>query len=84
LADLKFAKLYGTGLISADLSEAKLNGAKLTGADLSGARLDGAEMEGAKLNFAYLKGALGMTLEELEKQVKSLQNATMPDSSKHS
>jgi hypothetical protein len=41
-------------------------------------------MDGAKLNFAYLKGALGITLEELEKKVKSLQNATMPDGSKHS
>ena len=79
-----YIRLYGTRLIGADLSEAKLDGAKLVGADLSEAKLDGAELDGAKLSYAYLKGAIGITLEELEKKAKSLQDATMPDGSKHS
>src|SRR5437588_6552626 len=67
-----------------DLRRARLVIADLSHADLSEARLDGAELDGAKLNYAYLKGALGITLEELEKKAKSLQDATMPDGSKHS
>jgi hypothetical protein len=45
--------------------------------------LSGANLRGANLRGAYLKDAQYITSEELEKQAKSLQDATMPDGKIH-
>ncbi len=52
-------------------------------ADLRGAKLLDADLSGANLSKANLKDATGITIEALEKRVKSLQGATMPDGSIH-
>ncbi len=70
-------------LSDADLSRALLSGADLSGTDLSGAILSRADLSDADLSNANLKDATGITTEELEKQAKSLQDATMPDGSIH-
>jgi len=82
-ADLSGADLHGADLDRADLSEADLSNADLHGANLDEAILRGADLHGAILNEANLQGATGITAEELEKQAKSIQDATMPDGSKH-
>ncbi len=82
-ADLNGAFLNGAFLNGANLSGADLNGAFLNGANLSGADLHGAFLHGANLSGANLKGTTGITLEELEKDAKSLQGTTMPDGSVH-
>ena len=65
--------LYDSGLIDRDNLVISLSTANLSGADLSGANLSGAHLGGAK----------GVTTEELERQAKSLNGATMPDGSMH-
>ena len=97
-ADLSSAQLPEANLISADLSGANLNGADLSGArlvyaDLSGARLIYADLRDADLRDADLRDAdlrdadlsraHGITSEDLEKQSRSLEGATMPDGSTH-
>jgi hypothetical protein len=87
-ANLQKADLGEVVLKGADLRETKLQGANLYKADLSGANLSEAKLYGtrfydADLSNAYLKGAEGITGEELELQTKSLEGATMPDGSKH-
>ncbi len=87
-ANLQRTDLSSTNLQDADLSHANLHGARLFGADLQGARLfmadlQGAKLIGASLDGANLKDATGITIEELEKQAKSLEGATMPDGSIH-
>ena len=44
----------------------------------------GVDLTNADLGGADLRGVIGITIEELEKQAKSLKDATMPDGSKHS
>ena len=78
IVDLQEANLSG-----ANLSGANLSRANLSGANLSGARLSEADLSNTHLNAANLKGAIGVTVEELEKQAASLKGATMPDGSKH-
>ena len=70
--------LYGASLYGADLREANL-----TGADLGWTGLTGADLREADLTDADLRHAVGITNEELEQQAKSLENATMPDGTKH-
>jgi uncharacterized protein YjbI with pentapeptide repeats len=97
-ANLLDADLHGAILCEVDMHEidfrgANLHRANLSGSDfrktnlrrvnLDGANLDGVELSGAALNGANLKDAIGITLEELEKQAKSLKGATMPDGSIH-
>jgi uncharacterized protein YjbI with pentapeptide repeats len=77
-ADLSEADLSEAKLNEADLSEAKLIRSNLERADLSEAELSRANLRGANL-----KDATGITIEELEKQAKSLKGATMPDGSIH-
>jgi Pentapeptide repeats (8 copies) len=67
------------GLSDANLNEADLNGALLSDAELSGAKLSDADLSGAYLRDANLRGAKEVTYEILERQVKSLKGATMPD-----
>jgi Pentapeptide repeats (8 copies) len=82
-ADLRHADLHQAALYELDLSGADLSEADLSGANLSGAPISGANLSGANLSGAELKGTFGITIEELEKQTKLLQGATMPDGSKH-
>ncbi len=71
--------LFEARLIDKD----KNNIVNLSGANLSGAFLYNANLGRADLSQANLKGATGITIEELEKEAKTLQGATMPDGSKH-
>ncbi|SRR6266567_6550340 len=92
-ADLSFANLSKANLSKADLTAAwpggwkriytNLSKANLSGADLTNAGLTEANLTGADLSQANLKDAKGITIEELEKQAKSLKGAIMPDGSIH-
>jgi uncharacterized protein YjbI with pentapeptide repeats len=66
-----------------DLSDADLSGAELVAVDLREANLEGANLEDADLSEANLEGATGVTVEELEEQAASLEDATMPDGTEH-
>lgn len=75
-------------LIRAKLSKANLAGANLAGADLgfadlSGANLTGANITGANFYNTNLKGAKGLTAQQI-KSAESFKDATMPDGKKHS
>ena len=82
-ANLESALLNETNLKRSNLREAKLGKAHLTKADLSNANLTDADLTSADLTGANLNGVTGITIEELEKQAKSLKGATMPDGSIH-
>jgi uncharacterized protein YjbI with pentapeptide repeats len=87
------AKLCESDLSGSDLSESDLENANVSGADLSGAKLfktnlkcanlSNARLDNVDLEGANLKDAIGITIDELEKQAKSLKGATMPDGSIH-
>jgi len=83
-ANLHNADLTDTDLTNADLTNAVLNYANLTGADLRYANLTNANLTNANLSEAKLKDVIGITVQELEKQAKSLQGATMPDGKMYS
>jgi uncharacterized protein YjbI with pentapeptide repeats len=90
-ANLQKANLSGANLQDARLFMADLRGAVLSGtnlenttlilANMSRANLNGANLTRAMLERANLKGVTGITVEQLEKQAKSLKGATMPDGS---
>lgn len=85
-ADLSQAYLRSTHLVSAnlyeaDLLKANLRNANLSHANLCNANLDEADLYNADLEAANLIGATVFT-EQLN-EAKSLQEATMPDGSKH-
>jgi uncharacterized protein YjbI with pentapeptide repeats len=88
-AILSGAKLEGAVLSLANLRRADLSGADIEGgtflfdADLRRAELNDANLSGAYLTGANLREAEGVTQEQLEKQAETLQDATMPDGSKH-
>jgi uncharacterized protein YjbI with pentapeptide repeats len=95
-ANLRDANLPRTILSGADLSNANLSGAILSGADLSnailsedilalisGPNMSEADLRDAKQIQTNLRGAKGITAEELEQQAYSLEGAIMPDGSKH-
>lgn len=81
-ADLRDAKLIEVSLNVAVLNGADLTNAKLMRANLTYAELIGADLTEADLTNANLRGATGTTTEQLDK-AKSLQDATMPDGSRH-
>lgn len=91
--DLKGADFSGVELCRAQLSKADLSSANLCkanlcstiliGANLSSANLFRTDLRGVDLSEANLSGAIGISNEELEKEAKSLQGATMPDGTKH-
>ena len=85
-ANLKDARIWEADLNStilrgANLHNATLNNSTLLGADLRNTDLSEAYFGGANLVRAHLKGATGITIEELESEAKSLRGATMPDGS---
>jgi uncharacterized protein YjbI with pentapeptide repeats len=92
-ASLEGAYLQGANLSGADLSRANLEGTKLSHANLSrtqlweaslkGADVSGADLMGADLTKANLKDIIGITVEELERQAKSLKGAIMPNGGIH-
>ena len=80
--------LYEAGLIDnerpiVDLTGAELRGIDLRAANLSGADLSDVYLTGADLSGADLEGAEGITMEELERQAKSLEGATRPNGQKY-
>ncbi len=88
--------LYESGLINKDdkgnsiidLGEADLFGANLTEAELNVANLGEASLQDtnlsrADLRDADLRDAYNITTEELEKQTKLLEGASMPDGYRH-
>jgi hypothetical protein len=83
VVSLRDADLHSVNWEQANLSRVNLSGADLSQADLSQANLSGANLSQADLSHANLKSAFGVTVEELEKQTKSLKGATMPDGSIH-
>ena len=88
--DLSGADLSGADLSGADLSGADLQNANLTGANLTNTWLSKlvefveqengrtVNVDEANLNKANLKGVIGISNEELEKQTSFLKGATMP------
>jgi uncharacterized protein YjbI with pentapeptide repeats len=82
-ADLSRANLSKANLIEANLMEATLSSTVLFGADLSSAKLFRTDLHGVDLSEANLSEAIGISNEELEKEARSLQGATMPDGSIH-
>lgn len=82
--DLNGATLMGTNLSYASLGKADLSGANMEGADLRGVDLSKVNLFNTDLSDADLKGVVGVTIEELEKQTKSLKGTTMPDGYIHS
>ncbi len=81
LSDIK--NLAGVNLAGANLTNTNLVGVNLIRANLNLADLSGTDLSQADLSYTYLKGAIGITTEQLEKQAKSLKGATMPDGSQH-
>jgi uncharacterized protein YjbI with pentapeptide repeats len=87
-ADLGFVDLRGLvvseiSFSCANLDHAVLNSADLSRSDLEYTRLHRADLRGADLRGADLHGAEGITSEQLERQARSLQDATMPDGQKY-
>ena len=100
LADLRRANFTAADLSGADLQAAVLTGAKLAGANLSRAslvkaRLDGADLTGANLSRTDLRGAQGLTAEQVaaaknsdqaifdERMLDSLNRAGNVDTARH-
>jgi hypothetical protein len=75
--------LIGADFHNVNWSQAHLFRANLSKAFLVYANLSKAQFFQADLSGADLKGAKNITIEELEKQAKSLKGATMPDGSIH-
>jgi hypothetical protein len=83
IVGLTGADLQDADLHIAILKKAALKRTYLSKADLRGANLSEADLSGADLSEANLKDAIGITVEELEKQAKSLKGATMPNGDIH-
>src|SRR3712207_6053491 len=72
----------GVNLLDANIFRARLINADLTSANLTGADLIGANLMGVNLTDADLKGAEGLTKDQLP-QCKSLNSATMSNGQKY-
>ncbi len=85
-ADLRGADLRGTNLSGANLSGAIFSSITYVPRAFGGTLVipNRADLSGADLSQSNLKDAKGITIDELEKQVKSLKGATMSDGSIHS
>jgi len=80
---LEGANLAGTDLRRANLSDGWLLFTDLSGADLENADLSGVHLHVVDFREADLRGAIGITNEELEQQAESLEGATMPNGQKY-
>jgi uncharacterized protein YjbI with pentapeptide repeats len=78
-ADLHSVDVDHADLSEANLSAANLKDAHLMNADLSDADLGSTNMAGADLSEANLRSANGITIEELQREVESLEGATAPN-----
>lgn len=75
-ADLRRANLTGADLTGADLNGVVLSGGSLAGANLTRAllvktRLDGVDFTGANLDRTDLRGAIGITAEQIARATRS-------------
>jgi hypothetical protein len=70
------ADLRGANLSGSNLSGANLRGSDLRGANLIGAYLHKTDLEGAKLVWIALRGAEGLTIEQLSR-AKTLYTAAL-------
>ena len=77
------ANLAGADLRRANLSDGWLLFTDLTRADLENADLSGVHLHVVDFREADLRGAIGITNEELEQQAESLEGATMPNGQKY-
>src|SRR5829696_8619740 len=82
-ADLREADLSGANLSNAFLDDADLSGTDLSEANLSDAYLGKADLHEALASGTNLRGADGITNEELDQQAASLEGATMPNAQKY-
>jgi hypothetical protein len=82
-AHLESANLAGADLRRANLSDGWLLFTDLSGADLENADLSGVHLHVVDFREADLRGAIGITNEELEQQAESLEGATMPNGQKY-
>jgi hypothetical protein len=80
---LQGADAKGMDLSDTDLSGADLSGAYLSDANLSDAVLLNVDLSNAVLDNANLRGAEGISNEQLEQQAYSLEGATMPNGQKY-
>jgi uncharacterized protein YjbI with pentapeptide repeats len=80
---LESANLAGADLRRANLSDGWLLFTDLSGADLENADLSGVHLHVVDFREADLRGAIGITNEELEQQAESLEGATMPNGQKY-
>jgi uncharacterized protein YjbI with pentapeptide repeats len=83
LSEADLSGAFGVGPIGAVIIRANLNRATLSGVTLIEANLNGVSLSEADISGADLRDAKNITIEELEKQAKSLKGATMPDGSIH-
>ena len=83
IVHLSTAPLEGIDLRRVTLRNINLAGAQLSDGDLSDADLSKAFLSGASLQNATLSDASGITSEELEQQVLTLEGATMPNGQKY-
>ena len=82
-ADLRGAYLMESNMQEVDLMGANLIEAFMGRANLQRAHLSAVNLQDAELSGVNLARATGITNEELEKQARSLEGATMPDGTKH-
>jgi uncharacterized protein YjbI with pentapeptide repeats len=87
-ANLRDVTLSRAWVIAANLERADLRGANVSGADLTGANLSDTDMQsttlsGANLSRANLYGSIGIDVQKLSNEAKSLEGATMPNGQKY-
>src|SRR5215207_9440348 len=82
-ANLRYASLRKVNLGNAFLENADLSGTDLSEANLSDAYLGKADLHEALASGTNLRGADGITNEELDQQAASLEGATMPNAQKY-
>lgn len=75
---LRGARLNGVTLEDANLSRTDLTGAQLDGVGFKGVSLQGAQLDGASMLMVDLRGAISLSLSQLD-SAKIIEGSTMPD-----